>query len=229
MKRHVPAALALLSLLLPAAPAMADGRLIIYTAGDDVPAEPPPVIARFAAEGWTIRVNRVPTDFKREHDLGKELFRQARAARDESFSRVVLAGRSFGAWVSLIANSSWSTPVDGSGIHAVLAIDATASGQTARVGRQWHDYKFMDVIKTQDPTRLAVVILDSDKEEGETREFEVRRTIRRPAIPHVVVFEPSPPPVEAEGFDRRWGGCLATLLGDEVPVPPANGWCRLNN
>jgi hypothetical protein len=229
MKRSIPAVLALLSLLLPAAPATAGGRLIIYTAADDVPAEPPPVIGRFAAEGWTIRVNRVPLDFKHEHDLGKDLFHQARAARDEGFSRVVLAGRSFGAWVSLIANSSWSTPVDGGGIHAVLALDATASGQTARVGRQWHDYKFMDVIKTQDPTRLGVVILDSDAEEGETREFEVRRTIRRPAIPHVVVYEASAPAMDGEAFARRWGGCLATLLGDEVPVPAANGWCRLNN
>lgn len=212
-----------------ALPASAENRLILYTVGTDAPDTPPPVLARFRDEGWTIRVNRVPVDFKREHELGKALFAQARAARDEGFSRVVLAGRSFGAWISLIANSSWSTPVDGGGIHAVVALDATASGETARIGRQWHDYKFMDVIKTQDPTRLAVIVLDSDSEEGETRQFEVRRTIRRPAIPHVAVFEPAPPPMDGEDFARRWGDCLATLLGDAIPSPAANGWCRLNN
>ncbi|CUW39108.1 conserved exported protein of unknown function [Magnetospirillum sp. XM-1] len=215
--------------LLAAAPASAENRLILYTVGTDSPDVPPPVLARFAAEGWTIRVNRVPVDFKREHELGKALFAQARAARAEGFSRVVLAGRSFGAWISLIANSSWSTPVDGSGIHAVIAMDATASGETARIGRQWHDYKFMDVIKTQDPTRLAVIVFDADAEEGETREFEIRRTIRRPAIPHVAAYEPAPPSIDSEDFARRWGGCLATLLGDEAPSPAANGWCRLNN
>ncbi|ARJ67401.1 hypothetical protein WV31_17885 [Magnetospirillum sp. ME-1] len=215
--------------LLAALPASAENRLILYTVGTDAPDTPPPVLARFRDEGWTIRVNRVPVDFKREHELGKALFAQARAARDEGFSRVVLAGRSFGAWVSLIANSSWSTPVDGGGIHAVIALDATASGETGRIGRQWHDYKFMDVIKTQDPTRLAVIVFDTDSEEGETRQFEVRRTIRRPAIPHVAVFEPAPPPLDGEDFARRWGDCLATLLGDEIPSPAANDWCRLNN
>jgi hypothetical protein len=221
--------LLVLATVLIALPASAENRLILYTVADDAPAEPPPVIGRFQAEGWTIRVNRVPTDFKREHELGKALFSQARAARDEGFSRIVLAGRSFGAWISLIANSSWSTPVDGGGIHAVIALDATASGETARIGRQWHDYKFMDVIKTQDPTRLAVIVLDSDTEEGETRQFEIRRTIRRPAIPHVAVFEPAPPPLDGEAFARRWRDCLAVLVGDEVPSPAANDWCRLNN
>ncbi|KIL99980.1 hypothetical protein CCC_02769 [Paramagnetospirillum magnetotacticum MS-1] len=208
---------------------MAEQRLILYTIGPDAPGEVPPVIARFRRDGWDIRVNRIPLDFPHEHDLGKALFTQARAARDEGYSRVVLAGRAFGAWVSLIANSSWSTPVDGGDIHAVIALDPTISGETSRIGRQWHDYKFMDVIKTQDPTRLAVVVLDSDHEEGQTREFEIRRTIRRPNIPHVVIYEPSPPALDGEAFARRWGDCLATVAGDEIPSPPANGWCRLNN
>ncbi|BAE50213.1 alpha/beta hydrolase [Paramagnetospirillum magneticum] len=214
---------------LHASPAAAENRLILYTVGAGVPEAPPPVLARFRDQGWTIRINRVPVDFRREHDFGKALFDQARAARGEGYSRVVLAGRSFGAWVSLIANSSWSTPVDGGGIHAVIALDATVSAETARHGRQWHDYKFMDVIKTQDPTRLGVMVLDGDAEEGRGREDEIRRTLRRPGIPHVVVYEPAPPPLDSEDFARRWGDCLATLLGDEVPSPPANDWCRLNN
>ncbi len=228
-RRILPAIFLALLAVLTATPSRAENRLILYTVGSDAPAELPPVLARFRDEGWTVRINRVPVDFRREHDFGKALFAQARAARDEGYSRVVLAGRSFGAWVSLIANSSWSTPVDGSGIHAVIALDATVSGETARIGRRWHDYKFMDVIKTQDPTRLAVIVLDTDAEEGRIREDEIRRTIRRPAIPHVAVYEPSPPPLDSEGFARRWGDCLATLLGDEVPSLPANGWCRLNN
>lgn len=209
-----------------AAATAAERRLILYTAGADIPAEPPAILARQAGHGWIIRVNAIPFDPPHEHDLGKALFAQAQAARREGFDRVVLAGRGFGAWISLIANSSWCTPVEGGGIHAVVALDATAGGQTPRLGRQWHDYKFMDVVKTQDPTRLAIMILDTDREEGETREFEIRRTIRRPAIPHLAVYEPAAPALEGEDFARRWGGCIDALISDAALSPPANVWCR---
>jgi hypothetical protein len=207
-----------------------DGRsLLIYTVEAGAPADPPPVFAPLGRKGWTIRVNRIAVDFPHEHDLGEALYHQVEAARAEGFTRIALAGRSFGAWVSLIANSSWSTPVQGGRVHAVIAIDPTVSGESARIGTQWHDYKFMDVIKTQDPTRLGIVIVDPNAEDGQDREMEVRRTLRRPAIPNLVIYDPAPPSVDGEAFARRWGRCFATLLGDEIPSPPANDWCRWNN
>lgn len=219
-------------LLLPhsAIAAPLGGRsLLIYTVDDTAPAAPPPVFAPLRRDGWTIHVNRIPVDFPHEHDLGEALYHQVETARAEGYTRIALAGRAFGAWVSLIANSSWSTPVQGGRVHAIIAVDPTVSTESARIGTQWHDYKFMDVIKTQDPARLGIIIVNPDAEDGQDREMEIRRTLRRPAIPNLVAFDPAPLPVDGEAFARRWGRCFATLLGDEIPSPPANDWCHWKN
>ncbi|MBI3445697.1 MAG: hypothetical protein HY055_10120 [Magnetospirillum sp.] len=221
--------LALLLALLAPLPGVAASGLVIYTIAEDAPAGLPPLLRLFEADGWRIAVNRVAPDFVHEHELGGALFRLTQQAHADGYDKVVLAGRSFGAWISLIANSSWSTPVEGGRVHALIALDASVSAENARIGRRWHDYKFMDVIKTQDPTRLAIILFDDDAEAGQMREDEIRSTIRRPAIPHLVARDASalagPGGPDGEDFARRWGECLRRLVADAPPSPPS-GWCR---
>ena len=206
-----------------AGPASARG-LVIFTVADQS-AAPPPLVRLLGDDGWDVIVNPVAADFTHEREIGRALFEMSRREEAKGYAKVVLVGESFGAWVSLLANSSWTTPIDGGRLHAVIALDASAAALDGAGDGRWHEYKFINVLKSQDATRLAVFLYDGEAGETAARQDEIVRSLRNHVRFPVVSVEAAavagPDGPRGEGFARRWGGCLKALLDadDDGPAP----------
>ena len=196
--------------------------MIIYTVQDDSPEGLPPILGFVRDDGWDVTVNRVAVDFSHDHEIAQVVFARIRQAEMAGYGKVVLAGESFGAWVSLLANSSWTTPVEGGHLHALIVIDPSVAAVDGSDGGRWHEYKFLNVLKSQDSTRLALFLYDATADDRDQREDEVVRMLRNPRLPRVVSVEADtfagPNGPRSTAFARRWRHCLTALLDEITPA-----------
>ncbi|CAA7618231.1 conserved exported hypothetical protein [Candidatus Terasakiella magnetica] len=217
--------------LLAALPAVAEPQslgpkaakgLIIHTVAEDAAEALSPTLMRLRDEGWDVEINRVSVDFAKERELATPLFERTRSAEAEGYAKVVLAGESFGAWISLLANSSWTTPVERGHLFALIAMDASAASLGSATSGRWYEYKFMNVLKSQDATRLAVFLYDAPPEDRLAREDEIRRMLANPeryrllSVESVAAAGPEGP--HSTAFMHRWEPCLVALLADAAPA-----------
>lgn len=186
----------------------------------------PAYLRDLQADGWEVISILVKPDFQQEREQAQILLARMRALRAKGTSRIVLAGEGYGAWVALVANASFETPEQGAGLLAVIAIDANASRLRLSNSDPWHAYKFINLVKTQDATRLALFLDDVPEEERQDRLSELRHSLSDPNLPTVIAVEPpgSLDKAEGAGFAHRFGGCLKNLLnGDGKAIPAACG------
>lgn len=217
---------AVIAMFLLSAPAWAGAaRGVILHPQVDAGAEPA-YLRDLQADGWEVISIPVKPDFQQEGEQAQMLLARMRALRAKGVSRIVLAGEGYGAWVSLVANASFETPEEGAGLLAVIAIDANVSRQSLAKSDQWHAYKFINLVKTQDATRLALFLDDVPEDEREDRLSELRHSLSNPNLPTVIAVEPpgSLDKAAGQGFAHRFGGCLKDLLrGDGKAIPASCG------
>lgn len=203
--------------------------LILFTTATDSPIAAPPYLELMREDGWDVALNPIKINFNAERGLAADLRRRMDEAKGQGYRKVALIGESFGAWISLMANSSFQTPLDGPHLPVLIAIDASAAAAPGSASSPWHDYKFIDLLKTQDPTRMALFLYDAPEDEREERRAEVVHSLTNPnAIAYVAVgkgrFNDANGP-HGEAFVRRYGACLIALLdvvGGSLPPTCSN-------
>lgn len=195
--------------------------LVLFSVAAGDAAALPPYLKLIAVDGWTVEVREVAQSYAREDEFAVALRRRIDAARQAGCRRIALVGESFGGWISLLANASFQTPMDSESVQAVVAIDASAAKSEAPRDA-WHDYKFVNLLKSQDATHLAVFLYDAPAEEVAERRAEISRSLaNRVRDARVMVetaaYEGADGP-HGEAFARRYGPLLIELLDGPAPV-----------
>jgi hypothetical protein len=145
--------------------------------------------------------------------------------RTEGYTRIVLAGQSYGAWLSILAAT------EDSGIHAVIATAPGVGAGAASIdaiarGAQ----KLGDFVETIKPSRVALFMFEGDYLEATDRGERLRRILSTRGLDNFVVNRPR----DLSGhhgartgrFARRYGECLVAFIAPDTR--PGNFTCRFD-
>jgi dienelactone hydrolase len=196
---------------------------------EDSRAPTPDYIAAFRAAGWdTFRLNRL-----RIVDTlaasGAALAGEADALKAMGYRRVVLAGQSFGAFISLIAAGQTAT------VDAVIATAPAAFGnaQSNPAGYGLNATRLYDLLAGVRKARVALFFFDGDVFDPGGRGAVADRILAERHLAHLVVDRPTQLKTHwaasGSGFATRFAPCLAAFAADDAAsgaldchAPPAN-------
>jgi pimeloyl-ACP methyl ester carboxylesterase len=180
---------------------------------EDSLAPTPDYIAAFRAAGWdTFRFNRS----RAADDLtgsGSALAHEAEALKQRGYRRVVLAGQSFGAFISLVA-AGQSGAVD-----AVIATAPAAFGtRTSNPdGYGLNATALYDMLRGVRRARVALFFFADDIFDPGGRAPVADAILAARGLPHLVVDRPLPLSSHwasaAPAFTERFGPCLTAFGG----------------
>lgn len=167
---------------------------------EDSTAPTPPYIEGLRQQRWdVIRLNR-PRAVDDLENGPAALVGAARKFKREGYRRVVLAGQSFGAFISLIAGDD-SDDVD--------AIVATAPAAYAPVGA-WIQFNALKLYSLLEHTRRARVMLfyfKGDEFDPGGRGARSEEILAERGIPHLVIDQPA-------GLTSHWAAATPQFAGD---------------
>lgn len=194
---------------------------ILFSASARDMALPRPYLRQIADDGWTIERRIVKESYAKEKDEALAMRARIDEARAANCPRIALIGESLGAWASLIANASFETPIDGESIQAVIAIDASASQAPAQRDG-WHDYKFVNLLKAQDPAHLAIFLYDVPHDDAADRKAEISRSLTNRNRDAQIFVETASYESDAdphgEAFAKNYSATLRALLDGPPPL-----------
>lgn len=179
----------------------------------------PDYIGAFRAAGWdTFRLNR-PSIADTLPESAAALAGEAEALKHKGYRRIVLAGQSFGAFISLIA-AGHSDAVD-----AVIgtAPAAYGSAQSNPLGYGLNATRLYDLLGAVRHARVALFFFDGDIFDPGGRAPIADQILGARGLAHLVVDRPAGLPTHwasiGAAFAARFGPCLvAFAVGD-----PAGG------
>lgn len=144
----------------------------------------------------------------------------ARKLKTEGYRRIVLAGQSFGAWISLIA-ADGDAPVD-----AVIGTAPAAFGRNPASPR--YPRNASDLFAMLNQVRRARVMLfffDQDGYDPGGRGTRAEAILQTRGLAHLIVDRPEGwsghGAANWRGFARRFGPCIARFADLDAPVDPA--------
>ncbi len=202
---------------LPPDRARAAKGVVIYSHGrslknEDMESPPPAYLAMLAHDGWdALRFDR-PT---REDSLpasSADLARRVQQLRDKGYKHVVLAGQSFGAFLSLMAAGQTK------GVDAVIATSPAAFGSFNDSYDTWqmNATELYKHLKSLRQTRVLLAFFHRDDYDpgGRGARAEEILTLRR--LPHLVIDQPRELAGHVAGatdaFAKRYGQCFARFI-----------------
>jgi hypothetical protein len=183
---------------------------------EDSRAPTPDYIAAFRAAGWdTFRLNRL-----RFVDTlpasGAALAGEAVALKAMGYRRVVLAGQSFGAFISLIAAGETDA------VDAVIGTAPAAFGtaQSNPGGYRLNATRLYELLAHVREARVALFFFDGDVFDPGGRGTAAERILGERRLPHLVVDRPADFSTHwaaaYPSFTRRFASCLAAFAGDDA-------------
>jgi pimeloyl-ACP methyl ester carboxylesterase len=171
----------------------------------------PDYISAFRAAGWdTFRLNR-PSSIDTLPDSAAALASEAEGLKRRGYRRVVLAGQSFGAFISLIA-AGRSDAVD-----AVIATAPAAYGsaQSNPFGYGLNATRLYDLLGTVRHARVALFFFDGDIFDPGGRAPIADEILRARGLAHLVVDRPAGLPTHwasiSPAFATQFGSCLVAF------------------
>jgi dienelactone hydrolase len=200
---------------------------INFLYGSDASAAPVPILMTvFRDAGWD--VFRLPRPRMSEEPRGSaaEVAAAAHRLKQQGYARIVLAGQSGGAWLSLMA-AGRSEDID-----AVIA-NAPAYYGTDRPTYLKNSYILLDHIGDIRGGRIMISYFADDPYDPGGRGAQSDEILGKHDVPHLVIDQP-------EGFSghnagdtglflRRFGACMLAVAGDG-PMPTRescdSGWGR---
>ncbi len=210
----------------PRGPAAAKGA-VIYSHGlprvtdgiEDALGATPYVVDSLRDAGWD--VFRQPRRWTSDALTAQPLALAAAASklRDTGYTRIVLVGQSFGAWISLAAASKAGFP-----IHAVIAFAPAAFGTQAESPAWEQNAKALyPVVEAGGAERTLVFLFNDDPYDPGERGDHLRAIFERRGLAADVVDRPSGynghTVALTRGFSQRFGPCLADFIEAEPPEP----------
>jgi pimeloyl-ACP methyl ester carboxylesterase len=176
----------------------------------------PDYIGAFRSAGWdTFRLNR-PSIIDTLQDSADALAGAAETLKHRGYRRVVLAGQSFGAFISLIA-AGRSDAVD-----AVIATSPAAYGsaQSNPFGFELNATRLYDLLAAVRRARVALFFFEGDIFDPGGRGPIADQILDARGLAHLVVDRPAGLPTHwaAAGapFAARFGPCLAAFAADDL-------------
>jgi pimeloyl-ACP methyl ester carboxylesterase len=171
----------------------------------------PDYISAFRAAGWdTFRLNR-PSIIDTLPDSAAALAGEAEGLKHRGYRRVVLAGQSFGAFISLIA-AGRSDAVDG-----VIATAPAAYGsvQSNPFGYGLNATRLYDLLGAVRHARVALFFFDGDIFDPGGRAPIADEILRTRGLAHLVVDRPAGLPTHWASinpdFASQFGSCLVAF------------------
>jgi pimeloyl-ACP methyl ester carboxylesterase len=205
----------------PVGPKAAKG-VVIYSHGrslksEDMDSPPPAYLAVLAQSGWdALRFDR-PT---REDSLpasSADLARRVQQLRKKGYKQVVLAGQSFGAFLSVMAAAQTT------GVDAVIATSPAAFGSFYDSYDTWQLnatelYKHLDRLNG---TRVLLAFFHRDEYDPGGRGPRSEAILAAHHLPHLVIDQPRSLAGHVAGatdiFARRFGACFVQFLDGAGP------------
>ncbi len=201
-------------------PGSAEGA-VIWSHGrsievEDSLAPTPEYITEMGKAGWdTFRLNRL-----RDGDTlpasGAALARSAEQLKAAGYHRVVLAGQSFGAFISLIA-------ADRS--DAVDAVIGTAPAAYGNFEESYDTFrlnatKLYELLESVRRARIALVFFHGDEFDPGGRGERAAEILARRDLPYMVIDQPARLvthwAASSHAFTLRYAGCLATFAAQDT-------------
>jgi pimeloyl-ACP methyl ester carboxylesterase len=203
----------------PAGPARAKGA-IIWSHGRSIDAEDslaptPDYIAAMRKAGWdTFRLNRMRVS-DQFPTSSRALAADAGELKRRGYRRVVLAGQSFGAFISLIA-AARSDAID-----AVIATAPAAYGnfQDSYDTFRLNATKLYDLLREVRHARVALAFFHGDDFDPGGRGEVSDEILTDRGLPHLVIDQPAGLvthwAANTPAFTERFAGCLSAFAEDD--------------
>jgi pimeloyl-ACP methyl ester carboxylesterase len=200
----------------PIGPEAAKG-VVIYSHGrslknEDMDSPPPAYLAVLAHAGWdALRFDR-PT---REDSLpasSADLARRVQALRDKGYKHVVLAGQSFGAFLSIMAAGQTK------GVDAVIATSPAAFGSFSDSYDTWqlNATELYRHLKSLKQTRVLLAFFHRDDYDPGGRGARAEEILTGRRLPHLVIDQPRDlvghVASATDAFAKRYGQCVARFI-----------------
>ena len=189
---------------------------------DATQGQPQGYVSRFLAAGWDVyRYNREYID--QPHKEIVEMIDSIVAARQAGYAKVVIAGQSHGAWISLTAFAR-EAPVDG-----VIAISpATHGAPPSSAARSDFRELLRQMRKRSAPDLpVAIALFEQDAYDPGGRFADVRDLLGDANFPLYFIDRPAELTGHGAGnntkFNERFGPCIARFV---LEAPHAAGECR---
>ncbi len=139
--------------------------------------------------------------------------------RGEGYGRIVLAGQSFGAWISLIIGASGAEPV-----HAIIALAPAAFGTRDRSPAWTRNasglYELAEAVRAE---RTLVFLFEGDDYDPGGRGERLREIFERRGLAAETVDRPSGLAGHSvgltRGFARRFAPCIRDYVEAASPAP----------
>jgi dienelactone hydrolase len=207
-------------------PKVAKG-VIIWSHGyfrgiDATQGQPQGYVSRFHAAGWDVyRYNREYID--QMHKEIAEMIDSIAAARQAGYAKVVIAGQSHGAWISLEAFAR-NAAVDG-----VISVSPAHHGSPPTSGARSDFRELLRQMRKRSAPDLPVVIalFDKDSYDPGGRFADIRDMLEDAKFPLYYIDRPAELTGHGAGngasFNERFGPCIARFVLD---TPHAAGNCR---
>lgn len=214
--------------LQPRGPQQAQG-IVIYSHGrslvaEDMDSPPPAYLELLGQAGWdAMRFNRPAREDSLQASAA-DLAMRVRALKAQGYRRVVLAGQSFGGFLSVMAAAQAPGLVD-----SVIATAPAAFGSYYDSHDTWQRnaselYRHLDAVRG---TRVLLAFFHRDEYDPGGRADRARTILAGHSVPSLVIDQPrdltghlgAATPV----FAKRFGACLRVFL--ETRIVPESGQC----
>jgi pimeloyl-ACP methyl ester carboxylesterase len=202
--------------LTPLGPEKARG-IVIYShgrslSGEDMESPSPRYLALLAKSGWdVVRFNR-PSKEDRLDSSSADLAGKIRALKRQGYQHIVLAGHSFGGFLSLMAAAREP------GVDAVLAIAPAAYGNYLDSYDTWQMnatelYRHLAAVHG---TRVLLAFFHGDDYDPGGRADRSRQVLSRAGVPNIIIDQPKDLIGHVAGsgemFMNRYGACIESFI-----------------
>lgn len=184
---------------------------------EDAESPTPLFVTLFRDSGWDVfRLNR-PRMSEEPRGTADELVRRVHNLKQQGYAKVVLAGQSGGAWISLMAAGQSDE------IHAVIAnapaYDGTSAG-SASMKVQKNAVVLYDHLARIHQGRIMISFFADDAHDPGGRAAKADEILTRNGVPHLILDRPAELIGHHAGnsglFMRRFGACALAVAGDGV-------------
>ena len=182
---------------------------------EDAESPTPLFVTLFRDSGWDVfRLNR-PRMSEEPRGTADELVRRVHNLKQQGYAKVVLAGQSRGAWISLMAAGQSDE------IHAVIAnapaYDGTSAG-SASMKFQKNAVVLYDHLARIHQGRIMISFFADDAYDPGGRAAKADEILTRNGVPHLILDRPAELIGHHAGnsglFMRRFGACALAVAGD---------------
>ena len=191
--------------------------IVIYShgrslSGEDMESPSPRYLSYLAKSGWdVVRFNR-PSREDRLDSSSLDLAGRIRSLKRQGYQQIVLAGHSFGAFISLMAAAREP------GVTAVLAIAPAAYGNYLDSYDTWQMnaselYRHLGAVHG---TRVLLAFFHGDEYDPGGRGDRSRQMLARNGVPSIVIDQPKDLVGHVAGsgelFMTRYGACIESFI-----------------